>query len=117
MLELREAQLLALVRDRLDDDEGRAFVASVTEWARDAYWEMFLGRSPAQVTAKIRAIVERAMDHGLLRLDHVRAFVQLELAHGPEFDRRTPYVARTFADPRLPPGAKLALVRQRLEPR
>jgi hypothetical protein len=57
------------------------------------------------------------MGHGLLRFDHVRTFTALELAHGPDFDGRTPYVARTFADPRLPPGSKLALVRQRLERR
>ncbi len=117
MLEIREDQLQALNRDRLESAEGRALVASLVEWARDAYWEMFLGRSAAEVTAKIHGIVERAMGHGLLRFDHVRTFTALELAHGPDFDGRTPYVARTFADPRLPPGSKLALVRQRLERR
>ena len=117
MLRIRPEQVHTLALARLDGPDERSFLRELAHWARSAFWEQALGYSEDETLAQVRAVVVRALSYGLRRTEHVRAFVELELVHGPAFEAKSPYARRTLGDPRLPGGAKLALVRQRLEQR
>ncbi len=107
-LAIRSEQLAALAAP-FDD----VFFAELVAWMRGKWWEQTLGRSDAQLDAWLRTVAQRALRSDIRRESDVRSFVDLELRHGPDFERKLAFAPAILRDDSLPGGAKMALLRQR----
>lgn len=83
MLTIRPEQLQALARARMEQ-----FDADVASWLREHYGDRYARVRDAALREQVAAMRERASAIGIVAGAEIVAFIELELRHGPDVERR-----------------------------